>query len=289
MGALQELENIYEATNDDKRSKALDDAYEKAMQRIQGQVQEHQELAKQVLSWISCAKRRLTSVELQHAIGVEENTSEFDRDNIADIRLIVSVCAGLVIVDKESDIIRLVHYTTQEYFERTWEYCFPNAHINMMKARVTYLLFEVFKAGYCPTQDALRERLQSHVLYGYASQNWGYHAGKFLIEGERLILNLLEDTAKVFACSQAMLYQGSWSIFVTETKMTGLHLAAYFELWKPASILLEKNASTESGDKYGRTPLSWAAGNGYEAVVKLLLEKNANIESKDEYCHTLVL
>jgi hypothetical protein len=28
------------------------------------------------------------------------------------------VCAGLVAVDKESSIIRLVHYTTQEYFER---------------------------------------------------------------------------------------------------------------------------------------------------------------------------
>ncbi|ODM18803.1 hypothetical protein SI65_05420 [Aspergillus cristatus] len=43
-GALQELENTFEATNEDRRSKALDDAYEKAMQRIQGQVQEHQEL-----------------------------------------------------------------------------------------------------------------------------------------------------------------------------------------------------------------------------------------------------
>ena len=77
--------------------------------------QEHQELARQVLSWISCAKRRLTSAEFQHAIGVEGNTSGFDRDNIADIRLIVSVCVGLVIVDK----VRLVHHTTQEYFERT--------------------------------------------------------------------------------------------------------------------------------------------------------------------------
>ena len=32
--------------------------------------------------------------------------------------------------------------------------------------------------------------------------------------------------------------------------------------------------------QYGRTPLSWAAGNGYEAMVKLLLEKGADLETK---------
>ena len=35
-------------------------------------------------------------------------------------------------------------------------------------------------------------------------------------------------------------------------------------------------------NEYGRMPLSWAAENGHEAVVKLLLEKGAQLESKDE-------
>ena len=38
--------------------------------------------------------------------------------------------------------------------------------------------------------------------------------------------------------------------------------------------------------KYGRTPLSWAAENGHETVVKLLLEKGAEPESKDNYGRT---
>jgi len=41
-------------------------------------------------------------------------------------------------------------------------------------------------------------------------------------------------------------------------------------------LLLEKGAELETKDEYyGRTPLSWAAENGHEAVVKLLLEKGA--------------
>jgi hypothetical protein len=48
-------------------------------------------------------------------------------------------------------------------------------------------------------------------------------------------------------------------------------------------LLLEKGAELESKDEdYGRTPLSWAAGNGHEAVVKLLLEKGAELECKDK-------
>jgi ankyrin repeat protein len=40
-------------------------------------------------------------------------------------------------------------------------------------------------------------------------------------------------------------------------------------------LLLDKGADLQSKDKYGRTPLSWAAEKGHEAVVKLLLKKGA--------------
>jgi hypothetical protein len=78
------------------------------------------EIANDVLSWITCAKRPLTTSELRHALAVEIGESELDEENLPEIEDMVSVCAGLVTVDEESDVIRLVHYTTQEYFERTW-------------------------------------------------------------------------------------------------------------------------------------------------------------------------
>ncbi|RYP16766.1 hypothetical protein DL767_010132 [Monosporascus sp. MG133] len=47
-------------------------------------------------------------------------------------------------------------------------------------------------------------------------------------------------------------------------------------------LLVEKGAAIEAKDKEGRTPLSWAAAKGHEAVVRLLVEKGAVIEAKDE-------
>jgi len=99
-------------------SDAYNQAYEDAMQRIEGQDVDGKELAKQVLYWITCAKRPLTTTELQHALAVEVGKSEFNENRKPHVEDIVSICAGLVTVDDESNIIRLVHYTTQEYFER---------------------------------------------------------------------------------------------------------------------------------------------------------------------------
>lgn len=82
------------------------------MERIEGQVTDQKDLAKQVLSWITYARRPLTTIELQHALAVEAGEAHLDEENLPQIEDMVSVCAGLVTVDDESGIIRLVHYTT---------------------------------------------------------------------------------------------------------------------------------------------------------------------------------
>jgi len=44
----------------------------------------------------------------------------------------------------------------------------------------------------------------------------------------------------------------------------------------------------EDDGVYGQTPLSWAARNGHEAVVKLLLRKGAELELKTNLCMGLL-
>jgi hypothetical protein len=81
--ALKYFRKESEASNDGKKSKALDQAYKQAMERIEGQEEGFRELAKRVLAWITCAKRPLTTSELRYALAVEVGESKLNEDNQA--------------------------------------------------------------------------------------------------------------------------------------------------------------------------------------------------------------
>jgi len=166
------------------------------MERINGQKAGFKLLAKKVLSWITCAKRPLSTSELQHALAVEVSEPELDEENLPQIEDIVSVCAGLVTVDEKSHTIRLVHYTTQEYFERTQKQWFLNAETDITKICVTYLLFRVFECGFCRTDDEFEKRLRLYQLYDYTAHNWGHHAREALVVYQE-VRDFLECEEKV--------------------------------------------------------------------------------------------
>ena len=259
------------------------------MTRIEMQEEGLSKLAKQVLSWIICAKRPLTTLELQHALAVEIGESKLDEEKLLPIENMISVCAGLVIVDNGSNILRLAHCAALEYFNRTLISWFPNAQRDIAKTCVTYLSFDAFKTGFCPTDEEFEARLRSNALYDYAARNWGHHVRTALIE-EQLVLDFLESEAKVSASSQAMMASASYSGHSQRVlrQMMGVHLAAYFGLEEVIIALLMNGHDPDSEDNNGRTPLSWAAGNGYKAVVMLLLEKGIELESRDNYNRTLL-
>lgn len=157
-----------------------------------------------VLSQIICAKRQLTTAELQSALTFKLGQSEFDEENLPEIVDIVLLCAGLVTIDEKTDIIRLVHHTTQAYFERTWTHWFPTTHSVIATIYVTYLSFDSFHIGSCSTNDEFEARLYQYPLYSYTAQYWGYHSRAQAID-EELVMQLLNDMPKLDACAQAIL------------------------------------------------------------------------------------
>ncbi|KAH7182225.1 ankyrin repeat-containing domain protein, partial [Fusarium sp. MPI-SDFR-AT-0072] len=264
-------------------------AYDQAMERINGQRPGLRKIAHDVLLWVACAKRPLTTSELQHALAIEVGDPELDRDNMPHIEDMVSVCAGLVTVDEESGIIRLVHYTTQEYFDRTRKNWFPEGETTIAKICVTYLTLDEFKRGHCSCHESdseFKERLRLNHLYDYAASNWGHHAREATVQIPEVI-TFLGRTGHVEASNQALLARHPDHLHTLGTwQTTGLHLAAYFGIKEAVDALIQHGSDISSRDWRDRTPLSWAAENGHEDVVKLLLAAGAPVESSNGYWST---
>ena len=276
-------------------STALNEAYNEAIERIESQLPEESKLAKTVLSWISYAMRQLTTKELSHALAVEAGESELDEDNIPDIEDVISVCAGLVTVDEESDVVRLVHYTTQEYFERVREGLNPKAQEEIASTCLTYLSFQTFSTGHCNSDEEFESRILQNPFLNYAARYWGTHALPVQQAVKELALPFLCNMNQLSCSTQIMLitdyryFDYSQSIAKNQT---GLHVAAVFGMAYLLQELMPSDGNKDcihihardssgrddvvfdSKDTEGWTPLSWAARSGHEAIVKLLVKRD---------------
>jgi ankyrin repeat protein len=281
------------------------------MKRIKGQVPDQIEIAMQVLAWITCATKQLTTIELQAALTVEVGELDLDKENLPDLVDMVSACAGLVTVDEQSNIIRLLHYTAQEYFERNQSTWFSKAHDEFGSICVTYLSFHVFKTGHCLTPKELKMRLRQYPLGPYAA-SWGHHLraswGDDLhaptpddssSKSEKAIIELMRDPLKLNSCMQFLckldsssgdrfypipsLRHVDSSFYQAEQPFltTGLHIAAYFGLPNIAQRFISLGTLVDSNDAVQETTLCWAAQHGRDNLVRLLIENGANPNHKD--------
>ncbi|KAH8781604.1 ankyrin repeat protein, partial [Hyaloscypha finlandica] len=152
-----------------KGSAGLREAYSNVIQRINGQLEEDRLLAQRALSWIIYAQRPLMISELRVALAIEAGDKALNSDGVYDVEDVVSVCAGLVTVDEESSIIRLVHYTVQEYLVRTQLDWYPAAQEHIAITCLTFLSFEIFRSGGCADDKRFEQRLVENVFFDYAA------------------------------------------------------------------------------------------------------------------------
>jgi hypothetical protein len=224
----------------------LEELYDSAMERINGQVKAHKELAYRVLCWILNARRILRLDELQHALAVKPGDCAFNEDGVTPDSLITSVSAGLIAVDPESGKIGLVHFTVDEYFKKNKHILFPAAEELIATACITYLSFYTFGTVCGPISAELKARLP---FYHYATRNWGHHA-RATLTVEHLAVDFLKSETKVTSYKQAViaLSNPSWRIRSMGMGMTGVHFAAFFGLSQVMKALLDNGCDLNVED-----------------------------------------
>ncbi|KAJ7706684.1 ankyrin repeat-containing domain protein [Mycena rosella] len=275
----------------------LQNTYDEVMSRIIRQNDEDRKLALSTLSWISNAKRLLRVPELREALAVEPGTTALDPDNLLDMDIVLSVCAGLITVDQANGLVRLVHYTTQQYLERVQTTHFPSAQTDITAACITYLSFTTF-----PHRIKYIYSLKdTHPLFHYALEYGLVHArGQPEFDLKDILLEFLAKATRWIYTSD---YQSTnFKTFGMRVTTTRLWLTAFFNLHETAQHLISIHEPLDGGalqtamvkgdqkmiqlfiengaDTDGLPALHVASYFGYEAAVSLLLTQGADINGR---------
>ncbi|KAL5113799.1 hypothetical protein ACEQ8H_008335 [Pleosporales sp. CAS-2024a] len=258
-----------------KGEAALSDAYNGALERIESQPASHVDLAKSTLAWITFAKRPLTTAEIRCALAIEPGDEELDPENKPDVNLIISVCAGLVVVDHESAIVRLVHYTTQDFFEKISSKWDPDGQLRIAEACLTYLSFNAFESGSVDGQEHT-DRLCEHEFLEYASIYCAEHVrcveagvADLACGHEHIVGLLLKRDADVNVQNEYDEYG--------ESPLYGASRNGHRYI---VELLLDKGAHVNVQDMYGKSPFHIASRDGHQHIVELLLDRGADINAQ---------
>ncbi|KAN0073559.1 hypothetical protein V8E54_008779 [Elaphomyces granulatus] len=292
--------------------KTVDEAYERILSRSH-----NFEEAKRLLHIIVAAERPLTLKEMSVALAIRENhrsygdldlrSEERFRENIRDL------CGLFVtIIDLR---IYLLHQTAKEFLvangpkrvqsDFKWKYSLrpQESHRILAKICIWHLLFGEFEMHPLNLHRTLSQYVDDHAFLDYSAKHWTVHFHKSRIKANAVIPSLLRICdANLNSCM-------TWfSIYWTNThtdfpqNFTTLMIASYFGLRAVVERLLQLDGIDLNlkDSTYQRSALSWAAGNGFDVIVKLLIKgtrvswngiklpfwKGAEVDSVDRYGRT---
>ncbi|KAJ7444183.1 ankyrin repeat domain-containing protein [Mycena latifolia] len=287
--------------------KDLQHTYDEAMERINHQTEEDRQLGILALTWVSNAKRPLSVAELQEALAIEPELSFLDTDNLLDMDIILSACAGLMIVDDTVSVVRLIHYTTQDYLDSIQSEQFPLAHITIVSTCLTYLSFPEFEVLPEDWEHKKQEDLfVAHPFLEYAQYCLIHAKGEpELLLQDKLMVFLIGASRFTSVWRDAVPWEGIYRDYyfpplclsaasdlevimrqflgqgiAPEDMVAALCAASSNGHIHPVQLLIDAGAKVNAQDDYYGHPLAAASKNGHEPVVQLLIKKGADVNAQ---------
>lgn len=265
--------------------RSLEDTYTQLWKRISSQSEKEVELATRILIWISNAKRPLSATELQHAVALNPESKEIDDEGLTALDVMISLCAGAVTIDQESNIIRFVHYTAKRHFENQ----FTGNNDLVAKTCITYLTLkpsgEQFIKVVTPGLVYLQEK--KYPLENYALMYWGEHAQKCQQTIQKRILEFLE-CEKITEVINARSALSHWWRQRRPQSIPNVCILAMFGMQELLRTILNAD-NMAATDSSGWTPLHYAAFENQEDIIHVLLEKGAHVEAEDDEGDTALI
>lgn len=265
---------------------ALDISFREALERIDAQLAVNRQLSRNALSWILYSRRQLDAHELCHALSINS-------DHTHSLYDILGACSGLLVHDERGNTVRLVHYSAQEFFDRTADEWLPDAQQYLAETCLSIL--QHGPRGWCYRFGEFTKRCFEFVMFLYCADHIQAHIQ--LVEQQVCdsVLRLLDDRARTHAIFQAIFLRpldeelpviedGALVMDKVPPKFPDfdvesdrrLHVAAALNLPSVAMALLRTGVSVDDRDLLGQTPLAYASRYGNAQVAEVLLDKSYN-------------
>lgn len=283
--------------------------YNEAISRIEEQNSDYRILAEKALRWVAYTYRPLKVEALQEALAIELEDLDFDVEAIQPIGLILDVCAGLLVFDEENKMVRLVHYTAQDYFEKLAGSKFDDPHVLIAKECLVYLNYGSFQNSHASTDDEVSgtsdapsdsqdEQCLFH-LFGYATTFWAQHAmtkrdltlglpevHQFLARHPRVHLQSPSEYDREPDASYPSLLEYHWN---TMDNRHGCEIAAFYGYNDELEIFCEEVEGAQTPTHYLDSSLRLASWNGQYRATEIVLDHGADVDSTGRRGETSLL
>jgi ankyrin repeat protein len=251
--------------------KSVETAFEASFKQISKSEQFDVDLAKHVLTWIAYAKVSLSVDQVLESFALHRSTGEHYRDSRPIRKRLISAGAGLIVVDSDDNIVRLVHESAKDQLHKK-NILYKNADLVIAKTCLVCLL----RATNGPGID------EKKSLLSYAANYWGSHLGtKYKIadeEAKKLIGKFLTSSTKLIRAFRAMPNNLDSGL----RGMTGIHAVVYFDLRSYIKGLVESRVNINAQCVDGQTALHWAVRLRRGHLLKELLANSADINIQDK-------
>ena len=213
---------------------------------------EDRQFAMNLLRWMAFSVRPLKVDELEHAASVQPDMEDLDTADILQASDLVSLCAGLVIIDARGSVL-FVHLSAEQYLKENGKRWFDNGHLAIARTCLTYLSFKSFgTSDSCGSSDAYKlvseQLLADYPFLLYACRSIGIHMILAEFADDLVVgaLNLLESKPHADMIGQILLYSDPNLQLPLATPITHLKIARYYGL---SDVIETLTANVDIGDK----------------------------------------